>query len=300
MTTHVTSILSLPGGGTLVAGTDDGAVCVVHALRGVLSRYQGLGGAAIQALAVSSDHGLLMAATMGGRALIWESGTGEIFDWLKTDSPILRCGINGPHEYFTVESPGTGALWTPGADGLTKSLMVDSDGRRIEVDEIEPKNPLWILRDGFEWLQWDPKLRSIGKSFKPVSGSRMSYPDGTLGLSHGGRFFYVYWDDLLVFETGTGKCVREQPILRATTATDLSADGARFAIGMSDGRIVVLGTEGNRIVDIKPTAGLVSDVMFATDGKYIAFRNEDGTGGEVDVDLARLSFRPADLNAFLS
>jgi hypothetical protein len=124
-----------------------------------------------------------------------------------------------------------------------------------------------------------------------LDAARRRQPDVTNGMS----------DDTLstLVETETGERVRDQPIVATAAATALSPDGQRFAIGTTDGRIVVLGPEGVPIVNLHPVSGQVSELVFAADGQHVAFFDEEGAAGEITLDSAQLSMAPEGLAASL-
>lgn len=159
---------------------------------------------------------------------------------------------------------------------------LDIDGVR-SVDAIGVSDEALVLLSGFKYHVVAVDGSEPIRSAKPVNASQFDYTDGLVGLSRNGRYYFVHWDDVSVFDTRTGQQTDTYPIVHGACCAAMDDQGQRLVIGTRHGRVVVMG-HGGRIVWQQDVGELAIDkVAISADGRRIAFFDRGTATGLIDI-----------------
>lgn len=291
ITRRATAIALHPGKGdaTWIAA-DDGAVFRFDA--GSSQFLKIFDQATVRRLSVSREGSLLFAADPSGEVSIRHTEDGSVFEQFRCPNAVKKGAILGPHEYMTVDVQRSGFLWTLDEDGALASTPICSDGSTpIPFDGfgISADGMRMTLLSALKWMIWDRKSNSVIATHRPIDGMQLMYLDGIVGLSHSGAFYFIYWDDYMVFETGSGHELRSYPIRNHAICGALSDDGRLLAVGGDVGDLLVLDPNGKTVVDLRPAPKdeAIVQVDIGADGALVGWVDRAGGFGLVDTSTGQ-------------
>lgn len=287
MTDTVTQIIVMSHEPRLLVGTSEGRVFTSSAHNGKVKReFKGLEGSAIRSLYWAENCSLVMASDIRGRVVIWEWKNLTIIDEFSSPYPVVQCAAFRLHHYLTLDNHRCGTIWTQGIDShLISTPICEKDDEQCFFDQFSicEDGAKVVLRNGFQWRIWALNTHSTIATHEPVDGMQLDYLSGDIGLSNNGEYFYVYWDDYIVFDTSNEDVLREHPILIDPQSTALSDNGQFLVIGGEEGDVVILGPEGNIIFEKKVAEDPIQNVGISSDGRFTTFVDDEGGCGCIDV-----------------
>jgi WD40 repeat protein len=232
-------------------------------------------GAAITALAFSSDGQRVLAGSEDGSVSIWRAATGEREQVLRGyREPIVGLALEG--DTLRSRSGWTERLWELGS-----GRQVSATGRRfaaLGALAFDAAGAL-VLADYGRVLVVDPRtgveervLETDPRSFPSVASGA---PGGTLVLGRSGR------GDAL-FDVSSGRRLRGLEALRDHRSAVLSAGGATLAAVGRDGRVTIWRLEEEEEVAAVATytpRRRAEHVALSPDGRWVA------AGGRGDLTV---------------
>lgn len=284
MTIPVTSILPRSEESIVVIGDERGIISILGMDGTVVSRLEQLAGAPITSLAVSQDGALLMASNRDGGMAVWKHGEGEVADEFRAEHGAVQCLVLAPHNYVTV-ARSEGTRWSASPIGGVMPEPIAGTGPvPLTVHAVAAAGNYLLLLSGFTCILWDHRRKVIADSFTPVDASAFLYTDGDVGISAGGKFFYIYWDDFLLFDVAAQRLVRRHPILTQAISTTLSGDGQRLAIGGRHGLITIMGVNDRAMIETAPANSDIVRLAITSDAGMLGFIDTEGNAGVIAVE----------------
>lgn len=216
---------------------------------------------------------LLVSGLPGLQRLAWER-------------PIMQAALFGGR-LVAVDAEARVVGWSPSGDSA--SYLEDMQGKPLRAHGLAVRDDdgSLVLRRGLGWTRLHVGDNGPGKRFVPVDGMDLRQQNGDVGLTRDGHHFYVYWDDLQVFDTASGELVREAETDRYVYATSLSNDGAFLAIGSRAGWLGVTGVDGDLVAQLEVGRADVTRAVISADGAVVAWCDRDGNAGLADVATSR-------------
>ncbi|HEU0171000.1 MAG TPA: WD40 repeat domain-containing protein, partial [Acidimicrobiales bacterium] len=229
--------------------------------------HDGPGGGALP----EAEEALHNAVTRS-RTVLRVPGLGGSVDWSPQGDTFVTEGPEGSGEIDIRDATtGESVRRFPGHDPDVNEVAFSPDGRLL----------LTTGDDGAARL-WDP---ATGEQVHAIEGrGRVRGPS----FSADGRLFAAAWREegvARVVDVATGRVVREISAVTVPTATSLSPDGARIAVGAEWTTVPVQVVEvatGARVFELE-RRGEVNDVAWSPDGASIAV---SGGGGATVWDAA--------------
>lgn len=266
----------------MIAGLDDGRIVLFRPDRPVvtLERF----GAPVSWLRFDAFRPHAMAADAAGNLLVdWPTGLQR----LAWERPIMQAASFGGDRYVAVDADARVVDWAP-SDGPARYLE-DAQGQPLRAHGLAVRDDdgSLVLRRGLGWTRLHVDDDSPGQRFVPVDGMDLRQQNGDVGLTRDGRHFYVYWDELQVFDTASGELVRETEADWYVYATSLSNDGRFLAMGGKAGWLGVTGPDGRLVAELQAGRADVTRAVIGRDGAAVAWCDRDGNAGLVDVATSR-------------
>jgi WD40 repeat protein len=272
-----------PSGEGVVTGGDDGRVVWTRA-SGV-QEIADLGGKWVDALATSAESGLI-AAAVGREVVVLDVKDAKFERRFRHERAAADVAFDPKGKRLAVATYGGVALWYariadqkpqmfkwPGAHLL---VVFSPDGRFVMSSMQENALHGWKIADGkdMKMAGYPAKIRSV--SF---------FGKGAL-LATSGAPGVVVWP----FAGPNGPMGREAVEIgydesALVTRCVGAADTMRLAAGLSDGRVWAADLQGHDRPPIRAEKGApVSALAITRDGKRLAFGDEAGEVGVVDLD----------------
>ena len=248
--------------------------------------YRGLDGSAIRSLDISADGGVVIGSNREGRLIAWDRATRKSVNELTARRPMIQAAVLGPQSYLLLDDRWTAYTWRPSESAVTGwEPITATSGEALTVGEfgVASGAERVVLLYEFEWYVWDPATRRIVETRMPEDPMYLANPSGRTGLSRNGRFFYVYWDKYLVFDTMSAEQIRREDSIMDPSACALSDDGQVLVLGDPDGGVVVVGPDGSAVFDEVLSSEKIVDVQIAPAGALATFVDAGGEAGCVDV-----------------
>ena len=225
----------------------------------------------------SPDGAIVAAGTGDGRALLWDSQTGELLHSLtgNADLTFLAFSPDGIR-LATTSWDGTGKLWDAhsGAELVELPNNGDTlwfpafspDGRRLAAGTGSGAIKIWDAATGQEMLT----LRGHTEAAYGVAFS----PDGRL-LASGS------WDNTSrLWDATTGEQLAMLPHEGDAFWVDFSPDGSRLATTERNGTVQIFDITSlppREVLTLKGHTSAVLAVVFSPDGRLLATGSMDGT-----------------------
>lgn len=231
-------------------------------------------------VAFSADGKKLLGGTRGGKAYLWNVGTGQTLgpgytlksskEYVATPFNALALAPNGEFvvnagRILSVIDTGSGkdapVIWAP--DCAFGGAAVSPDGSHISAMSSEEKLLVWTLRSS-------DKPRDLGRADAGVYGATAFSPDGRWIASAGHVLRMV---DV---ESGSELWARPRDNYVFLTVA-FRPDGKTIATGSQDTSIRLWDAEtGNEISILRGHQSYVDSVAFSPDGKKIVSWAQDG------------------------
>jgi WD40 repeat protein len=229
------------------------------------------------------------------------------FEW-RYLSRLCRRGLMKTIEWG--EAPSRAIAFTPdgqsllvgGPDGRTRVVDVaDSSIVAVlepanSVGQNEPIRSIAVSRDGslaatlspFTVRVWN--LRTGHEQFSHSGNASYTTTTGLAFSADGALLFQAHGGRTRVFDTQSGKIVRELPDGFAVNAVALSPDGRQLATVDNEGKVVLwdVDTAVSRAVPGRHSVYAVS-VAFSLDGRTLASASEDGVVKLWNTDTLELT-----------
>ncbi|HEV7240035.1 MAG TPA: hypothetical protein VGQ36_12420 [Thermoanaerobaculia bacterium] len=259
----------------LLAGFDDGRVVAVAA---GTERVICTMNAPVESLAVTADQTTVIATDTAGAVEYRALADGRLELSLSWANKIKVAAALDADRHAGVDSKGNFVLWSrDGGAFVSTALRNNISGMAVREDGLV------VLTRALRWLLWDPFTSAFTQPFETVDGMRLSQQNGTAGVSRNGRFFYVYWDDFLLFDAVTGAPLREGRSAWYVHTTSLSDDGRLLLMGGKAGWLGAVDDKDELVLDLRVGEDDVHDVVLSPDGRLGAWRDRAGRAGLIDV-----------------
>jgi WD40 repeat protein len=287
------SALLVDSDGSGFLGSDQGTVAAFSLSSvAVERRYEGIEGSAVQSLALSSDGTMLIASGSEGEIAVWRRQTGESVWWWEAGSSVVQTAILGAGRYVTRGGNGNVRVWRQQREGAGQAMLTrDEDGDPINCDAFGVLAESLVLLAGFEWVRFDIERQTVVDRATPVRGTRLLHLDGLIGLTRSGRYYYVYWDEFVLYDIVRREIVRREPFLDPMSAAALTEDGQTLALGGKTGSILFLDEKWKAMAEHRGTAK-VREMAFSPDGSLLAFVDANADGGVVSTKTGELLASP--------
>lgn len=277
--TAVLAIAPLEHQPLLLAGLDDGRIIAItpHSERVICTMN-----APIASIAVTADETALIASDAGGAVEYRMLSDGRLNLALSWRNKIKAAAPLDVDRHVGVDSRGQFLLWTRDGDAFHPQALRENISNLVVRED-----GLVVLTLGLRWLLWDPFVNAFTRPFATVDGMRLSQQNGSTGLSRNGRFFYVYWDDFLLFDAATGALRREGRSPWYVLSTSLSDDGCLLLMGGKNGWVGAVDDHDELVLDVRVGEDDVDDVVLSRDGQFAAWRDRIGRAGLLEVGSGR-------------
>jgi WD40 repeat protein len=261
-------------------------------------RYAGLEDGEVRSLALSADGTILMASADDGRVVVWDRQTREPIARWEERSAVVQGAIRVRGQYVTLSGNGECKVWREASDGKLEATPVrGEDGEPIGCDAFGMLEGSLVLLDGFEWIRWDIAGETVIDRAEPVQGTRLLHPDGLIGLTRNGRYYFVYWDEFALYDIPARHDVRRSWFLEAMSSAAIAEDGATTALGGKDGSILFMDSKWKVTAQYDGKVK-IRTMAFSDDGNALSFLDAGGGGGAVSAKDGKLLVSGEDL-AFL-
>ena len=300
MNIKITSTLFAPEAPRLFLGTALGEVAEVDIKqKQLLWKRACFDDEGVRALSLSADGALLAISDDSGEVLLQErAGSKDLARWQESTT-IIACALLDRGRVITLASDRTTKLHKLGEDGEHEVMPVnDRGGIPIEADQVVLMDKVGVLLDAFELFVWDPELGLLDVR-RPVEGTRLGHPDGLLGLSSNGHYYYVYWDELIIYDVVAKALLRRARFDGAASCADLHGDGGLFALGRSNGDIIVRDAHQKTVLEYN-AGSRIREVRFSADGSYLAFIEKEHGVGVLDLQEGKLLLSPEAVRELLA
>jgi WD40 repeat protein len=271
-----------PSGQGILTGGDDGRV--------VWSRPSGAAligevkGRWIDAVASSPASGMIAYAA--GRELhVRDVGDPAFTRLFRYESSLADLAFDPKGKRLAAATYGGLALWyarvaeqkpqTLKWAGSHIATLWSPDGRFLVSSMQENQLHSWRLSDS----------KSLKMGGYPAKVKSLAFLSGGMLLATSGSHGAVVWP----FAGGGGPMGKQAAEVAhdetsMTTRIAAAPDLARLAGGREDGRVFALDLRSNRVEDLRPDKGApISALAMTTDGQRVAWGDEDGAAGVVDL-----------------
>jgi len=265
-----------PAGNQAAFAHEDGSITLVDLSNGTERALPGRASGAIEALGYSSDGKLLTTAADDGTIALWRTD-GGLLETYSGHAAAAQAALFSPdgRTIYSAGDDGRVIAWDASgerrlgqpfrfaAGPVATWSAVSPDGSRFALSRAPDQVELWQAPIAI------PLPRKLRGPVGDVGVLRFS-PDGKL-LAGAGTGNTVLWN------TASGRIVREIPTPAGAGGLAFSPDGRTLAIGQLDGT--------DTLVDLLTGAqtaqffgqGSVQDVDFGEDGKLLASASLNGT-----------------------
>ena len=233
-------------------------------------------------VAFSQDGSLLTISMKSGKVTVWDINNSLLLCEFKHQSTVHQCLPITKDSYITVDEWRCGLLWKVTNDGSIVTI-----GNKVDACAVLPGNNEIVCQDNFNLSIWNIGKEQEIKKYSVIDSWYFDQLSGELKLSKNGKYFFIYWDEGLVFDTLTGEIAYKFPAEYYPPACiNISDSGDRTAVGTYDGKFVVM-ENGSSILLYKE---FDSEIVFSDmtpDGRLVSCLNGNG-GGIYDLDTGKL------------